>query len=189
MTELPGWLLSDYKLIQGDIDDEVAKAYAESLRDHVRFVIEAGRMIGVSESRLMVHDHSKFTPDEFPAYAKHFHGGGAPNEFAHAWMHHIHHNSHHWQHWIFPDGYTPKDSNVENGVLRMPVPDAREMIADWMGASMAYTGSWDMTDWLWKNMPRIRVHSATAVHLREALDAQGYADIVYGTPFAHEEQK
>ena len=51
---------------------------------------------------------------------------------------------------------------------------------------MAYTGSIDMMDWLWKNMPRIKLHSKTAADLRDLLNSLGYADVVYAQRFAHE---
>lgn len=153
--------------------------YAESLRSHIAYVIEAGNNIGVPSYQLAVHDASKWGGEEFYAYAKHFKGGGAPKLFAQAWLHHIHNNPHHWQYWIFPDGYSTDGSNVENGVVYMPINYAAEMIADWMGASMAYTGSWDMTNWLCNNMRKIIVHSKTAEFLREQLDHLGYADVVY----------
>lgn len=168
------------------IDRDVAEAYAESLREHIAFVQEAGRQLRVPESQLSIHDQSKWTAAEFSGYALHFKGGGAPDQFAYAWLHHIHHNPHHWQHWIFSDGYTPKGSQVQNGAVEMPTRYVLEMIADWMGASRAYTGSWDMGDWLNKNIPKIRVHSRTAIILREILDQQGYADIVYTRRFAGE---
>ena len=167
------------------LDPKVAKEFLESLRDHIRFVQDAGRKLGVNEFQLHIHDESKFSLDEFPAYAKHFKGGGAPDEFAVAWLHHIHYNPHHWNHWLFSDGYTPKGSTVENGCVFMPNHFALEMIADWMGASMAYTGSWDMRDWLWKNIPTIRVHSKTAAYLRDELNAMGYADAVHGRSFVY----
>lgn len=163
------------------------KPYAESLRDHIRFVKEAGGMTGVDPQLLEKHDNSKWTLAEFPHYAKHFHGGGDPEGFSYAWLHHIHHNPHHWQHWIYPNGFKMDDSDVEDGgIVEMPFWFAKEMIADWMGASMAYTGSWDMIDWLAKNIPKIRVHSSTASFLRGELDALGYADVVHGYNFASE---
>lgn len=169
-----------------NVDKAVAEAFAESLREHIAYVQEAGRMIGVPEALLEVHDLSKWSEAEFPGYAMHFKGGGAPDKFASAWLHHIHYNPHHWQHWIFSDGYTPKDSNVENGVVLMPLLCAEEMVADWMGAGRTYTGSWDMKDWLWEHIPKIKVHSQTAAMLRELLDNLGYADIVYTRNFASE---
>lgn len=168
------------------VDEAVAEAYALSLREHIAYVQEAGRMIGVPEGQLDVHDQSKWSAAEFPGYALHFKGGGAPDAFARAWLHHIHNNPHHWQHWIFADGFTPKGSTVESGAVEMPRMYAEEMVADWMGASRAYTGSWDMAGWLSEHIPKIRVHSKTAMVLREILDAIGYADIVYMKKFAGE---
>lgn len=168
------------------IDPIIAEAFAQSLNEHISYVREAGVMIGVAQSQLDIHDDSKWTIDEFPGYAMHFKGGGAPNEFAVAWLHHIHYNPHHWQHWIFSDGFTPKGSNVENGVVEMPHHYTLEMVADWMGASRAYTGSWDMADWLSNHIPKIRVHSKTATLLREILDGLGYADVVYTKHFMDE---
>ena len=157
-----------------NVSQEVINVFDESLRLHIQSVQNAGRILGVPEEQLLRHDLSKWSNEEFHAYAQHFHGGGCPNEFAIAWLHHIHYNEHHWQHWIFPDGYSPKDSNVENGVIEMPEHFALEMIADWMGASYAYTQSWDMTDWLVKNIPRIRLHSKTQEYVYHILGGQGY---------------
>lgn len=160
------------------INPTVGMAYLESLQLHIESVQQAAKMIGLPAHHVMNHDASKFSYDEFIGYAMHFKGGGSPNLFARAWLHHIHHNPHHWQHWIFPDGFTPKDSMVENGCIEMPRQYALEMVADWMGASYAYTGSWDMAEWLHKNTPKIKVHSKTAAYLTEVLDSMGYIDSV-----------
>lgn len=165
---------------------DALRKYQESLEAHILYVQQAGRRLGVAEHQLEIHDQSKYSMEEFPFYAMYFHGHGDPDGFAAAWLHHMNHNPHHWQHWIFPDGFTPKGSKVENGVVEMPERYALEMVADWMGASMAYTGSWDMTKWLWENMPRIRAHSNTANYLRGVLDMEGYADTVFVQRFAHE---
>lgn len=176
------------KLAVMGISSEVAHKYMQSLNAHIAFFKEAGEKIGVPSSQLELHDDSKFSIDEFPYYARHFHGGGDPDGFAKAWLHHIHYNPHHWQHWIFPQSHMPRNAqNVEaGGVVEMPPCYALEMVADWMGASMAYTGSWDIQKWLWDNMPKITIHSKTAVYLRDYLDALGYADTVYIQKFAQE---
>ena len=163
-------------------------AYLYSLVNHIRYVQEAGLRLGLSETQLQAHDASKFSDDEFLAAVERFHGGDPnPDRYARAWLHHIHHNPHHWQHWMFPDNFVPRGSSVENGIVEMPYEYALEMVADWMGSSMAYTGSWDMADWLHKNMPRISLHSATAALIRETLDMHGgYADVVYMQRWAHE---
>lgn len=175
------------------ISFDVARKYVTLLCNHILAVREAGKRIGVSGHQLRIHDQSKFSANEFPYYAVNFHGdksgldaGLVSDNFAMAWLHHIHHNPHHWQSWIFPDGFTPKGSTVENGCAFMPNVYALEMIADWMGASYVYTGSWDMTKWLWDNMPKIRVHSKTAEYLRGQLDCLGYADVVFVQRFANE---
>jgi hypothetical protein len=167
-----------------------AELHIAALCGHITYVREAGKKLNVSKEQLMVHDASKWSREEFVGYAQNFHGNKAGvrvvDEFANAWLNHIHHNPHHWQHWIFPDGFTPKESAVENGTVYMPPAYALEMVADWMGASMSYTGSWDMADWLQKNMSKIKLHSRTAAYVRGILDNLGYADIVYMTSFGHE---
>lgn len=159
------------------VDKAVAEAFIASLTDHINYVVEAGLQIGVSKDQLAIHDDSKWTEAEFPGYARHFQGGGDPDGFASAWLHHIHHNPHHWNYWLFADRYSPKGSQVENGAVEMPQHFALEMIADWMGAGRAYTGSWDMTDWLLNNIPRIRLHSKTALYVMSMLDKFGYHEI------------
>ena len=153
-----------------ELDDVVLNKHLNALVEHTIYVREAGKRLHVPPEQLRIHDQSKFSYDEFVAYADHFHGDDPdPNSFVDAWLHHIHHNPHHWQHWMFPDGYTPKNSSVENGIVAMPGYYATEMVADWMGASMAYTGSWDMTDWLRKNWSLIKLHSATRTYIRDIL--------------------
>lgn len=157
---------------------EAEQLFKESLNKHILYVQEAGRIIGVSEHLLAVHDSSKRTHHEFPAYAKNFFGGGDPERFPRAWLHHVHNNPHHWQHWVFPDNWTMKDSAMDGPCVEMPRNYVMEMIADWMGASKAYTGEWNMTDWLLKNIPRISVHSKTATLIRETLCHLGYTAAV-----------
>lgn len=166
---------------------EHVDAYLDSLVRHVRCVQEAGKLLKINLVQLQEHDRTKFSDAEFLAAAENWHGGAPnPNRYAAAWLHHIHHNPHHWQHWIFPDGFIPKGADVEKGVMEMPHRYAMEMIADWMGSSMAYTGSWDIAEWLMKNMPRIRLHSKTARLVTETLDMLGYADVVSVQRWAQE---
>ena len=172
--------------IYSDLTDTERNEYTERLRQHIAYVREAGQRIGVEPALLDVHDFSKWGPEEFPAYAKYFcskqdvspvDAEFVSGAFARAWLHHIHHNPHHWQHWIFPDNFSPENSDVEKGVVEMPARYAKEMISDWMGASRIYTGSWDITDWLRANMGKIRVHSRTAKYLRDVLS--GLDDVVH----------
>lgn len=159
--------------IDSGLTQDMLDRHMDSVTQHIAYVQEACRLLGgLSEYQIEGHDRSKYNFAEFPHYARQFQGPrNDPDGFAYAWMHHIHHNPHHWQHWIFPDGHTPKGSNVEAGVMQMPSNYVVEMVADWMGASKAYTGSWDMTDWLLKNLPKIKIHSQTAAYLESILSS------------------
>lgn len=172
---------------QTDMKQEI-KDFFESLHLHKKYVMEAGLIIGgIPEWRLFNHDASKFTAEEYPYYAQQFHGDkGDPPGFAKAWLHHIHHNDHHWNHWLFADGYRPPGSDIgANGTLPMPKICIREMVADWMGASYAYTGSWDMSEWLDDNLnltdlaaSKIIIHPETANPLFDILHRIGYREDV-----------
>jgi len=151
---------------EGLISREAGAKYAASLRMHLECVRHAGIALGLSESHLEQHDFSKWSPGEFVPYANWFWhrdivGQEAPEQseyrrpFLEAWNCHIHKNKHHWNHWLLV-----KDTGrVE--ALEMPEIYATEMIADWLGASMAYTGSWDMTEWLKNNFSNLILHTNT----------------------------
>jgi hypothetical protein len=132
---------------------------------HKWFVLIAGlRLGGIPLWRLLTHDLSKFGPGEYPHYQRRFYGpNNDPLGFALAWNHHENSNPHHWGHWIARSG------PFAGQPLPMPRSYAREMVADWMGASRAYTGSWDMTEWLRGHLVEMCLHSVTAGYVREAL--------------------
>lgn len=159
-----------FKITEGQ-----ALAYFDSLKAHIAYVTEAGARLGLT---LREHDRSKLTIAEFPHYVRQFHGDKAdPDGFALAFAHHVHCNAHHWQHWIVPQGFTYPES-----CLRMPRRYIREMVADWLGASRTYTGSWDMTEWLYKNLGNVKLHPTTWSSLAATLTEIGYDGngLVYG---------
>lgn len=163
------------------MEEQPVNKFLKNLQGHRQNVIRAGRKLGVDELQLQQHDLSKFSEIECVPYAEKFFGDGTNDqaEWSMAWLHHIHNNPHHWQHWMFPDGWTPRKSGVEDGLVEMPEKYALEMIADWMGASMSYTGGWDMTAWLERNLPKIKLHSETARFVGQVLVDQGYASLVF----------
>jgi len=128
---------------------------------HRFFVFLACRRVGgISLWAALIHDLSKFTPAELPHYQRQFFGDkGDPQGFARAWLHHQNLNPHHWEYWIPRSGHMRGDDSTEP--IEMPEPFLREMVADWMGAGRAYTGSWDMREWLTKNLPKIRLNPIT----------------------------
>jgi hypothetical protein len=149
-------------------------------------VQHAGRILGVPDEQLMMHDVSKFSREQFPGYALHYHGGGAPDAFAASFLRHWHVEPHHWQHWMYPAGYNVKDSKMQHGCLAIPYCYLLEMVADWQGASRVYTDSWDISQWLMKNIPHIWVHPETAKELRRILGDLGYSDLITDLRFASE---
>ena len=170
-------------------------AYMTALLEHIDYVQQAGRKIGVKNEQLLIHDESKFSVYEFGPYARYFYNPDGTKrtnrtaehieDFTKAWLHHFHYNPHHWQSWLIPNGFSHGEK-LDDDALEMPIKYVLEMVADWMGASMAYTRDWDMTEWLKTNMPRITVHPSTAIYLREVLASIGYSNIVYSNKFGHE---
>ena len=145
--------------------------YFKYVCKHKWFVFQAGCRLKVPLWRLIIHDWSKFTPAEWTPYANRFFGGRAgvedkdldPEEFRVAWMHHIHHNPHHWEHWVFCDG----------GVIEMPSNFVREMIADWLGAGRAITGSWDIRSWYDKTKSKRILGQYTGIQVGHLINIYG----------------
>lgn len=152
------------------VSPEAQEAYRQSLLRHIMLVQEAGSLLGVPKSQLDEHDNSKWGKEEFWDYAQHFHGTKAdPTGFSLAWNHHVHNNPHHWQYWIHPAGGVVQGCDLFNDAFVMPKNFALEMVADWLGASKGYTGSWDMTEWLGKSWLRMKIHSETRKFLYDVL--------------------
>ena len=149
-------------------------SYLWSTIRHKYFVFYAGVKIvkNIPLWRLVVHDLSKFTPVEFINYAK-FYKIDKDNhrqEFVMAWMHHQKRNKHHPEYWT---SVSPFDWS--NGYVSMPETYIREWVADMIGASREYTGSWDMSEWLQKNITRWdNCHEDTLYYLCEVLNEVGY---------------
>lgn len=157
--------------------------YIWSILQHKWFVFLAGlRVGGIPLWRLLIHDLSKFSLAEMPAYKRRIVNYGRildRKEWGYAWHHHYMKSPHHWEHWVFhwqpiqngPDFY---DGIVINGCLEMPEAYVREMVADWMGASRLYTGSWDMAEWLDKNLLKMKMHPKSLDKVLWVLGEQCY---------------
>lgn len=132
----------------------------------------------------IVHDWSKFLPDEWIPYANWFYGdqgvrfnGGFAWEFRenelqriafnYAWLKHQHRNPHHWQHWILRE-----DSGKEL-LMDMPKKYRLEMLCDWEGAGMAITGKCEYELWYLKNNAKIQLHPTTKAHVLSELGLEG----------------
>jgi hypothetical protein len=161
------------------LTEVVLSDYAKRLKRHIECVWEAADNIGIPFVDVVSHDESKWSHAEFQPYARQFCGAkDDPLEFAYAWLHHIHYNPHHWQHWMFSDGYQVQGMD-EKGILKMPEKYCYEMVADWMGASRAYTGSFDMTEWLTKNYyTSVTLHTWSRSYVDTILKSLGYKQII-----------
>jgi hypothetical protein len=149
--------------------------FLKSLILHKWYVFRAGiRLGGIPIWRLIIHDWSKFGPWEFGRYARNFFGDYGKSavdrdeideDFAVAWLHHENLNPHHVGYWI------PRTAQFEGKPLRMPDTYVREMVADMMGASKAYTGSWDMQNWINENLHRLnrKMHYKSVDYLWDVL--------------------
>ncbi len=96
----------------------------------------------------LLHDLSKYSPQEFFAGVRYYQGNRSPNAaereekgYSGAWLHHKGRNKHHDEYWIdFSNDYT-------KGLvgLKMPLKYVIEMVIDRLAASKTYKGK-DYTD-------------------------------------------
>ena len=128
--------------------------YLKSLLLHKWWVFLAGRKLKLPLWTLIIHDWQKFTPSEFSVYARYFFDNKKnKKEFMFTWLHHVHRGPHHWEYWLLNPKYNFSDA--VKGKIPMPEKYIKEMVADWMGASKTYTGSWNMCTWLNDNYENI----------------------------------
>ena len=90
----------------------------------------------------LTHDLSKLSPEEFLVGARYYQGTRSPNNaeredigYSTAWLHHKGRNRHHWEYWC--------DYNNDTGEVfphKIPYRFVVEMICDWIGAGMVYSG-------------------------------------------------
>jgi hypothetical protein len=100
--------------------------------------------IGVFNSLIAEHDESKFSEEEFDAYARKFYGkqdiNGKPLEYVpgyeEAWKHHWMNNEHHPEYWLGED---------------MPLIYILEMICDWGSFSIASGNLNELIEYYYNN--------------------------------------
>lgn len=153
---------------------------------HKWFVFRGCWALGVPLHQAIVHDWSKFTFAEWPAYVAQFYGHKPTEEeeritanlgivirtraeiqaaFDAAWNHHQKVNPHHWQYWLLiTDSDDPR-------LRALPIPQrfVLEMVADWYGAGMAITGTKDVESWFLKNKDKIILEDGTRVRVQQAI--------------------
>jgi hypothetical protein len=146
------------------------RQYLEYVDRHRRFVLEEATKLDIRD-RGLAHDLSKYSKEEFEAYAEYFYGGhprgNAPEyvqlAFDRAWLLHQKRNDHHWQYLVLRE-----DSGAVKA-LPMPEEAMREMLADWRGAGRAITGVDNTPDWYAKNKPNMILHPSVEAWLDRML--------------------
>ena len=133
----------------------------------------------------LVHDNSKFRPDEWFPYVHFFYGkqkeirgetgyykptDTGDKAFDFAWLLHQKRNRHHWQWWILPED----EGGIK--VIEMSRKDKIEMLCDWIGAGKAQGHFSPKDDYLretrnwWKaNNHKMQLHPKTRVYFNKLL--------------------
>lgn len=90
----------------------------------------------------LLHDLSKYRPQEFLTGVKYYQGIKSPNEkerrefgYSKAWLHHKGRNKHHFEYWL---DYSPLTKSMEP--VQMPRKYVAEMVCDRIAASKIYQG-------------------------------------------------
>lgn len=113
------------------------------------------------ESRINIHDASKYQKEEFDAYRRNFHPindeekKNAKEDFDKAWNHHWKNNDHHWQ--------NRENTNILNK------PACIEMICDW--TAMGYKFDDRPYQYYKKNKNEIKLNDLEKDYVESILDA------------------
>ncbi len=137
---------------------------------HKYYVIKFGLKLKVPLYLLIIHDWSKFLPDEFFAHAAYFFGKNQTDQtilnFKYASLRHIHRNKHHEEYWILRDKFF--DCNCI--VLEMPLKYVRELVSDWASAGYVKHGYIDVRGWYYKNKWDIQLHKSTRKEVEKIIN-------------------
>lgn len=153
--------------------------YLINLMRHKWFVFLEACKLGIPLLGL-IHDMSKFLPDEFIPYARYDFNKFEDNAqeyqgpFNMAWLKHQKRNKHHWQYWLLIND-SGRRFQCENGdhlkqVIPLPMPKRyiKEMVADWRGAARA-RGNPDTFGW-YVAQGNIILHPETRAEVEKLLE-------------------
>ena len=116
----------------------------KTVLEHKKLVMKGCFAVGLYFQGI-VHDLSKFSPDEFIVGARYYQGNRSPNNaeredrgYSSAWLHHKGRNKHHYEYWI------DYSSQMKGGrvmmPVKMPLKYVVEMFIDRIAASKIYNG-------------------------------------------------
>ena len=137
--------------------------YIDLVMKHKKLIIEYGTALGVPMEMLEKHDNQKLEPWLLAEYDRWFCGDGKnKDQFLSVLKFHTHSNPHHWEYW---DGE------------EIPEVQVREMIADWISATIIHTGKKpDKHYWSWfhASFDRMKLHPNTRELIVKILKGLGY---------------
>lgn len=149
--------------------------HLQYLLRHKWYVFRAGLRLKVPVWQLIIHDLSKFRPNEWVPYTNHFFPKPGSADWSNgreaityaafemAQVRHFIRNPHHWQHWC--------EWDIVCGYIKpKPMPEyyIREMIADWEGAGRAKNGP-GVVDWYASHKGDLVLHPETRLKVEELL--------------------
>ena len=120
----------NYKNYIKEHQENVRKAFEEIKENPVIYQRYSGEILDALWGRVLIHDKSKYSEEEFVPYRKNFYPINAEEKeenklaFEKAWEHHWKNNSHHWQ---YRKNKISFDKNNKEEVL-----DILENILDWI---------------------------------------------------------
>ena len=119
-----------YKKYIKEHKNNILKAFDEMKNNHIIFQIGGEDLLNKLHNRVLCHDASKYSIEEFEPYRKNFFPISQQekeenkNAFEKAWQHHWQVNSHHWQHRQNKKTFNKNDDEQ--------VLDVLENVLDWL---------------------------------------------------------
>ncbi len=149
----------------------------KALISNIRYIFKHKYLVFVECCKLgiplrgLLHDLSKFKPDEFIPYMQKFYLKNANSEeFRLAWVKHLHRNPHHWQYWVSigkPSMVDPYDLD-RLSPIEMPEEYRKEMLADWR--AIAKGGGTSVKEFYQRNKNKIVLHYETRLWLEKEIE-------------------
>lgn len=122
---------------------------------HKYYVFKIGLKLRVPILQLLVHDLSKLYPSEIKWHIQR-HNERMGRTFYYkdnyAQLLHYKKNRHHWQAWLF------LNDKGEIECIEIPNKYIRELLTDWIAASLSKNGKNDLKEWYNKNKNIIKLH-------------------------------
>ena len=154
--------------------------YRKYLFNHVRGVKKAYDWINenipdyaMDIPDIYLHDNSKFTPEEFDAYANFFYGertNAVVEAFDYAWNKHQKNNPHHWQYWVLINDEEGTIGIPKIKCLDMPIEYIIEMICDWWSFSWVKNDLYEIFNWYESHKNSMQLSKKTREIVEDILD-------------------